>query len=263
MSGAGLAGDTSENIYFLDANGAFDTTQNANGFPAAGDFGNAFVKVSTTGGKLTVADYFNQYNTVSESYLDTDLGSGGTLLLPDVTDANGQVHHLAVGAGKDSNIYIVDRDNMGKFNANNNSAIYQELQNGLGGGVWGMPAWFNGTLYYGGKGDVLRAFTMSNAKFQTSPSSQSASAFAFPGTTPSVSANGTQNGIVWAVENSSGNGVLHAYDATSLSRELYNSTQAAGGRDSFRNNKFITPVVVNGKVYVGTTTGVTVFGLLQ
>jgi hypothetical protein len=262
MSGAGLAGDTSGNIYFLDANGAFDTTLSANGFPAAGDYGNAFMKVSTTGGTLTVADYFNQYNTISESYLDTDLGSGGALLLPDVTDASGQVHHLAVGAGKDSNVYIVDRDNMGKFNANNNNAIYQELQGGLGGGVWGMPAYFNGTLYYGGNGDVLRAFTMTSAKFQTSPSSQSATPFAFPGTTPSVSANGTQNGIVWAVEASSATGVLHAYDATSLNRELYNSSQAAGGRDSFEDNKFITPVVVNGKVYVGTTTGVVVLGLL-
>ncbi|MBT9332761.1 PQQ-binding-like beta-propeller repeat protein [Acidipila sp. 4G-K13] len=262
MSGAGLAGDTSGNVYFLDANGGFDTTLNANGFPSSGDYGNAFMKVSTAGGKLTVADYFNTSNTVNQSDFDEDLGSGGTLLLPDMKDASGTVHHLAVGAGKDASIYVVDRDNMGKFNPNSN-AIYQYLSGALGGGVWGMPAYFNNTIYYGGKGDVMRAFTITNAKLETSPSSQSSASFAFPGTTPSVSANGTQNGIVWAVEASSGGAaVLHAYDAASLGHELYNSTQA-GSRDSFQDAKFITPVVANGKVFVGTPTGVAVFGLLH
>lgn len=75
-----------------------------------------------------------------------------------------------------------------------------------------------------------------------------------------LSANGSTNGIVRAVENRSG-GLLHAYDATDLSRELYNSTQA-GSRDQFSNNKFIMPMIANGKVYVGTPTGVIVFGLL-
>jgi hypothetical protein len=101
-----------------------------------------------------------------------------------------------------------------------------------------------------------------NAQLQPTPASQSSTVFSYPGTTPSVSANGTQNGIVWAVENSSGNGVLHACSAAELGRELYNSNQAANGRDSFADNKFITPVVANGKVYVGTPTGVAVFGLL-
>jgi hypothetical protein len=264
MSGAGLAGDTSGNIYFLDANGGFDITVNASGFPTGGDYGNAFMKVSTANGKLTVADYFNPYNTVNESDNDTDLGSGGVLLLPNLTDSNGQVHQLAVGTGKDANIYVVNRANLGKFNPNNNSAIYQELPGALGGGVWGMPAYFNGTIYYGGKNDVLRAFTITNAMLESSPTSQSTASFAFPGTTPSVSANGVQNGIVWAVESSSGGaGILHAYDATNLGHELYNSIQAAGGRDNFEDNKFITPMVVNGKVYVGTSTGVVVFGLLN
>jgi hypothetical protein len=124
-----------------------------------------------------------------------------------------------------------------------------------------MPAWFNETVYYGGPSDVLKAFSVVNAQLQTTPPTRSSTVFAYPGTTPSVSANGTQNGIVWAVENSS-NGVLHAYDAANLGHELYNSNQAANGRDSFADNKFITPVVVNGKVYVGTPTGVIVFGLL-
>jgi hypothetical protein len=119
-------------------------------------------------------------------------------------------------------------------------------------------------LYYGAVGDALKAFPLVNAKLATAPSSQSAATFPYPGTTPSISANGTQNGIVWALESStSAPAVLHAYDAANLAHELYNSTQAVSGRDSFGNgNKFITPLVVNGKVYVGTPTGVAIFGLL-
>jgi hypothetical protein len=261
MSGAGLAGDASGNIYFLDANGGFDATLDANGFPNLGDYGNAFMKVASVNGKLAVADYFTSSNIVAESDYDLDLGSGGVLLLPDQTDSTGQVHQLAVGAGKDGSIYVVDRNDMGKLNSVSNN-IYQQLPRALPHGEWGMPAWFNGRVYYGGQSDVLKAFDVVNAQLQTTPTSQSSTVFAYPGTTPSVSANGTKNGIVWAVENSSGNGVLHAYDAANLSHELYNSNQATNGRDSFTDNKFITPVVANGKVYVGTTTGVAAFGLL-
>jgi hypothetical protein len=261
MSGAGLAADTSGNIYFLDANGKFDTTLNASGFPVNSDFGNAFMKVSTTGGTLAVADYFEPFNTVTESQGDIDLGSGGALLLPDLKDASGTVKHLAVGAGKDKKIYVVDRDNMGKFNANDNSALYQEIDGAIGG-VWSMPAYFNNVIYYGAVNDTLKAFPITNAKLATSAAFHNANSFQYPGTTPAVSANGTSNGIVWAVENSSP-AALHAYDATNLN-EIYNSNQAAGGRDHFGNgNKFITPLIVNGKVFVGTPSGVAVFGLLN
>ncbi len=261
MSGSGLAADSSGNLYFLDANGTFDTTLNGSGFPSNGDFGNGFIKVSTSGGTLAVADFFEPYNTVAESDADEDLGSGGALVLPDLTDASGNIHHLAVGAGKDSTIYVVNRDSMGKFNSQNNNAIYQQIGAAISGGVWSMPAYFNNTVYYGAVGDALKAFPIANAQLATTPSAQSANTFAFPGTTPSVSANGTTNGIVWAVENSSP-AVLHAYDPVTL-KELYNSNQAAGGRDQFGDgNKFITPLVVNGKVFVGTPSGVAEFGLL-
>jgi hypothetical protein len=105
---------------------------------------------------------------------------------------------------------------------------------------------------------------MTKALLATTPSSQSAITFGYPGATPGISANGTQNGIVWALESSTGSAaVLHAYDATNLAHELYNSGQAANGRDSFGNgNKFITPMIVNGKVYVGTPNGVAMFGIL-
>jgi len=261
MAGTGLAADSAGNIYFLDGNGTFDTTLNSQGFPINGDYGNAFVKLSTSP-KLAVADYFNMHNTVQESNSDEDLGSGGAIVLPDLKDNNGQVHHLAVGAGKDSNIYVVDRDNMGKYNPNNDNAIYQELDGVLPGGVWANPAYFNNTVYYGNVGRTLKAFPISNAMLASSPSSQSSTNFGYPGTSPAVSANGTTNGIVWAVENNNP-AVLHAYDATNLANELYNSNQE-GSRDQFGpGNKFITPLIVNGKVFVGTQTGVAEFGLLQ
>lgn len=261
MSGAGLAADAASNIYFLAGNGTFDTTLDTNGFPNQGDYGNSFMKLSTTANQLAVADYFSMFNTVAESGADTDLGSGGALVLPDMLDGQGHVRQLAVGAGKDGNLYLVDRSNMGKFNPANDNAIYQELDGVLPGGVWAMPAYFNGTLYYGSVGNHLQAFPFLNARL-TNRSSQTIIVFGYPGTTPGVSANGNSNGIVWATENTSP-AVLHAYAPTNLATEYYNSTQA-GGRDSFgAGNKFITPTIASGRVYVGTTTGVGVLGLLD
>jgi hypothetical protein len=260
-SGAGLAADAGGNIYQLAGNGTFDAALNANKFPAQGDFGNAFLKISTSSNQMAVADYFGLFNNAAESASDTDLGSGGALVLPDFTDSLGIVKHLAVGAGKDGNIYVVDRDNMGKFDPAKNN-IYQQLSSAIGA-EFGMPAYFNNTLYYGGVSDHLKAFAVANAKLGSTPASQTANTFGYPGTTPSVSSNGTANGIVWAAENTSP-AVLHAYDAANLAHELYNSNQASGGRDQFgAGNKFIVPTVANGKVYVGTTNGVGVFGLLH
>jgi len=262
MAGAGPAADSSGNIYLLDGNGTFDGTLDSNGFPTQKDFGNGFLKLSTTGGQLGVADYFEMSNQMQENDTDIDLGSGGTLLLPDLTDGSGNVKHLAVGAGKDSNIYVVDRDNMGKYNPNANN-IYQQVSGQLSGSVFSMPAYFNDTIYYGSVGDNVKAFPITNAKLATAAKSKTAASFGYPGATPSISANQNSNGIVWVAENSDP-AVLHAYDASDLSKELYNSNQAAGGRDNFGGgNKFITPMIANGKVYVGTTNGVGVFGLLH
>jgi outer membrane protein assembly factor BamB len=170
---------------------------------------------------------------------------------------------LAVGAGKDKRIYVVDRNSMGKFNAQGDTGIYQKLDNALAGAEFAMPAYFNNIVYFGAVGDSLKAFPIANAKLASQPVSVSAATFAYPGTTPSISANGTSNGIVWAVEaRGSDAGVLHAYDASNLAKELYSSAAVAGGRDAFSDNKFITPMIANGKVYVGTSTGVIVFGLL-
>jgi len=261
MAGGGPAVDASGNIYLLSANGAFETTMDANGFPSNRDFGNSFLKLSNAGAGLSVMDYFAMSNEVAESNADLDLGSGGGMLLPDLMDSTSTVRHLMVGAGKDANIYVVDRDSMGKFNANANNN-YQTLNGALPGGIWSTPAYFNNTVYYGPVSGTLKAFTISSAKLTATPQSQSATSFTYPGTAPSVSANGTANGIVWAHENTSP-AVLHAYDATNLAHELYNSNQAAANRDHFgTGNKYITPMIADGKVFVGTTNAVAVFGLL-
>jgi outer membrane protein assembly factor BamB len=262
MSGGGPAADSSGNVYLLTGNGAFETTLDAGGFPSLGDYGNSFLKLATAGGSLAVADYFTLYNEVSESGADMDLGSGGAMLLPDLTDSSGTVRHLVVGAGKDGNLYVVNRDSMGRFSSAGNN-IWQQLSGALSGGIWSTPAWFNGTLYYGPSGGNLLAFTAANARFASSPSSQSASAFEYPGTAPAVSANGSASAIVWAHENADP-AVLHAYDAGNLAHELYNSSQAPDGRDQFGpGNKFITPTIADGRVFVGAQTGVAVFGLLD
>ncbi len=266
MAGSGLSADASGFIYFLVGNGTFDTTLSASGFPNQGDYGNSFMKLSASGGNLTVADYFAMNNTSgtaeSESSGDTDLGSGGAMVLPDLVDGQGHTRHLAIGAGKDSNVYVVDRDNMGKFTSND-SGIYQELDGALNGGVWSAPAYCNNIVYYGPESNYMMAFPIASAKLATSPSSSTAHQFGYPGATPSVSANGTTNGIVWTIESTS-TGVLRAYDATNLATELYDSNQNAA-RDQFSDNssdKFVTPMIANGKVYVGTPNAVVFFGLL-
>jgi hypothetical protein len=150
---------------------------------------------------------------------------------------------------------------MGKYHPNG-GYIYQELAGALSQGAWSSPAFFNNTLYYGGVGDSLRAFKFSDAKLVSTPSSTSGATFVYPGATPSISANGTKNGIVWAVANASPDAILYAFDANNLATELYDSNQS-GTRDQIGGgNKFIVPTIANGHVYVGTRTGVAVFGLL-
>jgi hypothetical protein len=263
MGNTALAADSSNNIVFLDANGTFDGQTNGNGFPVNNNFGNAFIKLSNSNLVLSVADYFATSNTISQSTGDQDLGSGGAIVLPSMNDSHGVAHQLAVGAGKDANIYIVDLANMGKYNSNTN-AIYQQVSGALGSSVFSMPAYFDSTLYYCANGDRLRAFPFSNARLGATPV-QSPGAAGSTGATPSISASNGLNGIVWVVQApSSSAAVLHAYSAANVAVELYNSSQAAGNRDYFGGgNKYATPMIANGKVYVGATSGVAVFGLLS
>jgi hypothetical protein len=154
------------NLFFLTGNGTFDTTLNEKGFPNKGDYGNAFLKLSTTNNKLRVADYFTMFDTVAESDRDEDLGSGGAVVLPPMTDAKGKTQHLAIGAGKDKNIYIVDRNDMGKFDPKDNSAIYQEVD-GIFGGEWATSAYFNGSMYFGPEGNNHARHNQKQAREQS------------------------------------------------------------------------------------------------
>jgi hypothetical protein len=256
MSGAAPAADSSGNIYLLDGNGTMDTTLDTNGFPSKGDFGNCFCKISTSNG-LKVADFFAVSNTLSESNADTDLGSGAAMVLPDLSDGSGNTLHLALGAGKDGNIYVVNRDDMGKFDPNSNH-IHQQLTGAITG-AWSMAAYFNNTVYYATTNDRLKAFTIINGKL--SPASSATDTRGYPGATPSISANASSNGIVWSYNNSSP-AVLGAYEAANVSHQLYH-TNMAGTRDHFGNgNKYMTPTIAKGRVYVGTAAGIAIFGLL-
>ncbi len=263
---AGLAVDSAGALYSLVGNGLFDTTLISGNFPNQGDYGNAAVKLSLTSGALAVTDYFTMWDTTSESQGDIDLGSGSPLLLPDQTDSTGTTRHLMLAAGKDTNLYLLDRDNMGKYNGNiaSDDNIYQELDGALTSGLFSAPVYFNGSIYLAEGGGTLKQYALGAARLPSTPTSQSSASFPYPGTSPSISGNGSSNAIVWAVQSDqSSAAVLHAYNPANLAAEYYNSNQAANSRDAFGNgNKFITPVIANGKVYVGTQSGVAVFGLL-
>ncbi|HEY1725920.1 MAG TPA: hypothetical protein VGF89_10875 [Steroidobacteraceae bacterium] len=260
---SGVAADGDGAMYTLLGNGIFDTTLDTNNLPLHQDYGNTAVKMSLgTSGALAVSDYFAPSNTTVESQGDIDLGSGSPLLLPDQVDSSGVTRHLMLAMGKDTNLYLLNRDNMGKFNSGSNQ-IFQEVSNSLSGGVFSAPVYFAGSIYFADVGGTLKQYALSAARLPTSATSQSTVTFAFPGASPSISANGGSSAIVWAVQsNTSSAAVLHAYNPANLAVEYYNSTQA-GSRDGFGSgNKFVTPVVSAGKVFVGTPSGVAEFGLL-
>jgi hypothetical protein len=256
-----LAVDADGNLYFETGNGT-------NTSPSLGNYGEAFLKIATNGG-LSVADYFIPANFQSLDSSDRDIGSGAPIVLPDQPGAH---PHLLVGAGKDGRIFLMDRDNMGGLNTPSTAMdlIVQELPNNtLSGGSWDTPAYFDGGaagrwIIYGGNSDRVKAFSLTNGLLSTSPTSQSPTVLSGNyGATPIISANGTTNGIVWALENAGTHAVLHAYDATNLGSELYNSNQA-GTRDQLGAGvKFATPTVADGKVFVPLANSLTIFGLFQ
>ena len=262
-SGGAPGADAQGNIFYSLGNGTFDTALTPQGFPSKGDYGNALIKLGLVNNSLAALDYWTMYDSVSQSSHDTDLGSGGLVLLPDATDSTGKTRHLIAAAGKDGNLYLADRDNMGKFDSSSNATLYQEIPNILPNGIWSNPAYFNGNVYFGPVGEFIRSFTLTNARLSTQPTSTSADAFTYPGANPSISALGTANAILWAVSNNASSG-LYAYNANNLGTKYYDSTQAPNGRDQFGpGNKFIVPTIANGKVFAGTTNSIGVFGLLR
>ena len=257
QSGGGPACDASNNLYVVTGNGTFDA--NISGT----DYGDSFLKISTTNG-LQLADYFTPYNQQALADADLDLGSGGAVVLPDNVGGGTTNQHLLVGAGKQGTIYLINRDNMQHYNPTNDSLIVQSLPGAIGGS-FDTPAYFNQELYYIGAGDAVKAFAIANGSISTTPISQGTGTFQFPGATPSISANGTNNAIVWALQtegfNSGGPAVLHAYAATNLAWELYNSFSAVTQDIPGGPVKFAVPTVANGKVYVGAQYALAVYGL--
>lgn len=251
QSGGGAAADADGDVYVITGNGTFDADTGGS------DFGDSFLKLA--GGTLMLSDYFTPYDQASLAANDTDLGSGGPLLLPDQTVGP---PHLLVGAGKEGTIYLVNRDAMGQFQTGSDSQIVQSLPGALGS-LFSTPAYFANTVYFVAVDDVLKAYVLNNG--QLTLSGQAATPFGFPGASPVISANGSSNGIVWALQTdqyaSAGPAVLHAYSAADVSIEFYNSNQNPARDDPGPAVKFTVPTVANGKVFVGTQNQLAVFGL--
>ena len=257
MDGDGIATDSTGSLYFISGDGLMDANTGGS------DYGDSFIKISTSG---TVQDYFSPSVQSSLDSGNLDLGSGGVLLLPDQSGAH---PHEMVSAGKNGTVYLVDRDNMGHFNSSSDQ-IVQELVNifpntmGQEGGNFSSPVYWNGSVYFAPVAGPVQAFRLTSGLLSTSPTSQTSETYSGRGGTMQISANGSSNGILWTLQtNGSGvPGTLHAYDATNLSKELYNSNQA-GTRDALDEwDKFSVPVVANGEVFVAGTSQLTIFGLL-
>jgi hypothetical protein len=276
QGGGTLAVDANGDLYFETGNGTFDTTLKK-GFPVNHDFGDTFLRLTVdpnsspthqngNGWGLKAADYFTPFNQASLSGADLDLGSAGPMLLPD--SAGSAAHpHLLVGSGKEGKIYLIDRDDMGHFHAKYD-AVVQVVKKRIVGS-FDTPAFFNGQIYYvggsntGGPADRGKTFAISNGVITPdTPTSKSPDLYAWPGSTPSISANGTTNAVVWDLDR--GTNELRAYDASSYGTELYTSAQAAGNRDQLGTvTKFSVATVASGHVFVGTQDGnLIIYGLL-
>jgi len=247
QSGSGPGVDASGNIFLISGNGTFD------GNSGGVNFSDSFLKLSPGG---ALADWFTPHDQAT--FGNVELSSGGPLLLPDQPGAH---PHLVLGAGKGGNLYVVDRDAMGHFNAANDNQIVQELVNIFPKGVpeafWTAPVVFGNRVYFGPNNDTVQAFSLTNGLLSTAPVSHTTLVYDFPGAMMSVSANGTANGILWSAQRTpAGPGVLHAYDPLDLTKELYS------GALPDVLTKFTTPTVANGRVYVATLSQLAVFGLL-
>lgn len=265
-AGTGLAADVVDPInhpfgrlFVATGNGSYNATSPYNNTM---NFGDDHIRFDLANGALTPVDAFTPSNQQSLNEGDTDVGSGGILLLPD--QAAGGHKHLLVQAGKQGIIYLVDRDTMGGYNATDN--IVQELS-GQTGGLWSVPAYWNNNVYLWGRNDRLKAFSFINGKLSSTPSSVSQEVSGFPGSTPSISANGTKNGIVWTIQSdgysTNAPAILMAHDATNVATTLYSSSQNLTRDNPGNAVKFTVPTVVNGKVYVGAQYQVSVYGPLN
>ena len=267
-SGAGLTVDPQGFLYCETGNGTFDTTVNAQGFPINGNYGNSLIKLqidpnssaahpNINGWGLKVVDYFTPPNQDELDAADLDFGSGGPMILPDSV-GTAATPHLMLAAGKDPVVYVINRDNMGHYNPDGGNYV-QALAQNLNS-TFSTPAFQGSTLYYVSRQDYPKAFTVTSGQIQTPAISTATAVTSYPGATPSLSFNGTSDGIMWMTNK--GTHELMAYDATNLNSLLYSSSQNST-RDGLNSVvKFQAPTVANGMVYVGTGNSIAGFGLL-
>jgi len=265
MSGCGASADSDGNLYLSIANGPFD----ALGDRPGRNFGDSVVKLKPGSHGMALADFFTPFSQAKMAQDDLDMGSAGVLVLPDQA---GPYPHLALTSAKNGRIYLLNRDSLGSYTAGKTDPqIVQELPSLLKQQM-GTPAYWNGRVYFGAgispHYDSIKSFSLRNGKLSTTPTSQTSAIYHLTRSTVSVSANGSSNGIVWAVHGDAyyaphqGPAVLHAYDARNLGRELYNSNQKFPRDNPGQASKFTVPTIANGKVFVGTANLLSVYGLL-
>jgi hypothetical protein len=260
QAGAAPAVDPSGNLYVATGDGSFDA--DSNGL----NYGDAVLKMPLGDVKLSPSDYFAPSDQLTMFKENSDLGVGGPILLP---DQEGLHSHLLLVASKDGTIYLLDRDNLGHLKSGADNQIVQKLARQFQTRIHGTPGFWQGSsqgwAYFCAAGTALKAFSLKDGVLSTSPTSETANTFGYPGASPAASSNGTSNGIVWAVSQGKNNiAILNAYDATNLAHRLYGSDQAPDGRDAAGQLvKFVVPTVANGKVYLGTQHHLEVYGLLK
>src|SRR5580700_155598 len=253
-SDTGPAADQDGNVYVPTANGTFDASSGGM------DYGDSVLKVALAGSSIEIRDYFTPYNQSQLSDADADLGSSGPLVLP---DQPGSHRHLLLQPTKGGMIYLIDRDQMGKFNAQGD-AVLDRIR--MGGEGYGAMAYWNGHAFFASSDDYLRDYAIRNGHIV--PSKASSIKFENPGATPAISANGNENAIVWAVATKTWNGldrpaVVYAFDAQNIRQPIYTSEQNSKRDRAAQATRFVIPVVANGRVYVAARGEVDVYGLLK
>jgi hypothetical protein len=254
QSDAALAADAEGSVYAVTGNGGFTAAKGGR------DYGDSILKLGLGTNGLAVRDYFTPYNEAALSKDDLDLGTSGPVLLP---DQPGPHPHLLVTMGKDGFLYLIDRDRMGQYRSGSNAHAVQAFPAGEQGG-YGAPAYWNGHVYTFARGDVLKDFALVNGRLSEKPVHQGT--FRYHPATPSVSANGSRDGIVWVMLTKAWNGpdtygILQAYDAADVGRMLYSSATNTARDGAGLVTRFAIPMVANGRVYVGMRRAVYVYGL--
>lgn len=250
-SGGGPAADENGNIYVSTGNGTNNVA-----LPSPTDYGQSLVKFDRN---LNVIDYFTPYDWKDLDKDDRDVGSSDIVLLQNVPA--GAPSHLLATFDKNANMYVIDYDQLGRFHATDNSEIFQSIDGNATNLIRGTPAFWNGSLYYGALDSAIAQRKLSSTGFSATPASQTSFTFPYPGNSPVISANGNTNGILWATRHSGGVAILYAFDATNLSKILWES-DLSGSNTADTSVRFSVPLVVNGRVYLGGKTALVVYGLL-